>query len=127
MGKASMPSSTVLMPATRFTALAGLVLVLALTISPSLLWQGDAFARPIKKETNCAGKYFGCMGRCQANAEKKTGTTVKAQGNNPDAAVHQEITNCENRTCRPQLKNCNAAEKGGKNAQPLTPQKKTRT
>jgi hypothetical protein len=113
------------MPTTRFTLLAGLVLALVLPLSP--LWKGDAFARPIKRQTDCAAKYFGCMGRCQSRAEKKTGTTVKAQQNHPDAAVYQEIANCEARTCKPQHDNCNAAVKGGKNARPLTPQKTTRT
>jgi hypothetical protein len=117
-----MSRPTVLMPTTRFTALVGLVL--ALTLSPSPLWRGDAFAK--SKQLQCAERYWSCMGRCQANAEKKTGTTVKSQGNNPGAAVHQEISNCEARTCKPQTDNCIAAAKGGKNARPLTPQKTTR-
>ncbi len=118
-----MPCQTVLMPMVRFTALKGLVL--ALTLLPSPLWMGDAFAR--SEQMQCADRYWGCMGRCQAKAEKKTGTTVKAQGNNPDAAVHQELANCEARTCKPQADKCIAAAKGGKNARPLTPQKATRS
>jgi hypothetical protein len=123
MVKSSQSGSTVLRPTTRYTALAGLVLALA--FSPSLLWDGDAFARPAKTSRDCASKYFACLGRCQANAEKKTGTTVKAQGNNPDAAVHKEVANCEARTCKPQNDNCIAAVQGGKDARPLTPQKAT--
>jgi hypothetical protein len=67
------------------------------------------------------------MGRCQANAEKKTGTTVKSQGNNADAAVHKEIASCEARTCKPQADSCIKAVSGAKSAKPLTPQKMQRT
>lgn len=48
----------------------------------------------------CMDRYFACNNRCRDNANDKYGKDTKR------ATI--EMTNCDNRTCMPQVRNCTA-------------------